>query len=324
MDDKINNPHDKLFRKMWSNIDVARDYLNHYLPKALLRLIDVDSLEISKDSFVEKELEDYYSDILYKVNIAGAEGCVYLLFEHKSYQDRLIHLQLLGYMLKLWQLHVRQSKKQPLPVIIPIVFYHGKRRWAAGERLSGLFSNENPDLSAFIPDFGFVLNDLTQYTDDQIKGNVLLRSVSLLFKHVFDPDIAGKLPGILSLLKDLSHKETGTEYIEAFLRYILSTVENISSDGIKTIVEQSLPNVDGDSIMTLADKWKEEGFQRGIQQGLLEGIDLALIVKFGNTAENEKILSIIKDIQNVDRLKKIKSAILEAESISELIERVSK
>jgi predicted transposase/invertase (TIGR01784 family) len=328
MNDKLVNPHDKLFRKTWSNIDVAKDYLTNYLPGPLLKRIDLDSLEISKDSFIEKELEDYYSDILYKVGIAGRKGFVYLLFEHKSYPDRLIHLQLLSYMLKIWQLHRSQVKKSPLPVIIPIVFYHGRKKWSGGLRLSALFSNHDPELQAYIPDFGFILHDLTQYPDDQIKGNVLFRTVALLFKHIFDPDITDKLPGILSLLKELSQKETGIEYIESLLRYLLSTVEEISAEGMKTILEHSLPNINGDLVMTLAEKWKKEGFeqgiQQGVQQGLLEGIELALILKFGTTAESKKLLKIMKNIQNVDRLKQVKSAILEVKTIAELIERCSK
>jgi len=268
----------------------------------------------------------------------------------------LIHLQLLGYMLKIWQLHIAQAKKLPLPVIIPIVFYHGRKKWSGGLRLSALFSNSDPELQAYIPDFGFILHDLTQYPDDQIKGNVLFRTVALLFKHIFDPDITDKLPGILSLLKELSQKETGIEYIESLLRYLLSTVEEISAEGMKTILEQSLPNINGDLVMTLEKKKKKEGFekgmqqgvqqgiqqgvqqgiqqgiqqgvqqgiQQGVQQGLLEGIELALILKFGTTAESKKLLKIMKNIQNVDRLKQVKSAILEVKTIAELIERCSK
>ena len=173
---------------------------------------------------------------------------------------------------------------------------------------------------------------------------MLFRTVALLFKHIFDPDITDKLPGILSLLKELSQKETGIEYIESLLRYLLSTVEEISAEGMKTILEQSLPNINGDMVMTLAEKWKKEGFeqgirqgvqqgiqqgvqqgmQQGVRQGLLEGIELALILKFGKTAENKKLLKVMKNIQSVDRLKQIKSAILEAKTIAELIERCTK
>jgi predicted transposase YdaD len=33
---------------------------------------------------IEKELEELFSDILYKVNLAGQEAYLYFLFEHKS------------------------------------------------------------------------------------------------------------------------------------------------------------------------------------------------------------------------------------------------
>jgi hypothetical protein len=212
------------------------------------------------------------------------------------------------------------------------VFYYGRKKWSGGLRLSALFSNHDPELQAYIPDFGFILHDLTQYPDDQIKGHVLFRTVALLFKHIFDPDITDKLPGILSLLGELSRKKTGIEYIETLLRYLLSTVKEISAEGMKTILKQSLPDINGDLIMTLAEKWKKEGFdkgirqgvQQGVHQGLLEGIELALILKFGKTAENKKLLKVMKNIQSVDRLKQIKSAILEAKTITELIERCSK
>ena len=35
------------------------------LPGKALDLVDMSTLEISKDSFIEKELADYYPDILY-------------------------------------------------------------------------------------------------------------------------------------------------------------------------------------------------------------------------------------------------------------------
>lgn len=135
MDNKIGNPHDKLFRETLSDVANARDYLSNYLPGRVLDLVDLDSLEISKDSFIEKELKDYFSDILYKVNFRKTQGYIYLLFEHKSYEEQRVHVQLLGYMHKIWQLHGKQSKKMPLPVVVPLVFTTAKRNG----RLKGVF-----------------------------------------------------------------------------------------------------------------------------------------------------------------------------------------
>jgi predicted transposase YdaD len=108
----VTNPHDKLFRETWSNLDNARSFLHHYLPDHVLACMDLETLEISKDSFVEKELLDYYSDMLYKVTLSGKSGFVYVLFEHKSYYDRYVHLQLLEYMGKIWRLHKTEEEKR--------------------------------------------------------------------------------------------------------------------------------------------------------------------------------------------------------------------
>jgi len=250
---EIISPHDKLFRETWSNVEVARDFLLHYLPEKVLNVIDLDTLEISKESFVEKELKDYFSDIFYKINLEGEPGYIYFLLEHKSYQDKLIHLQLLEYLLKIWQLHLKQSKVKRLPIIIPLVLYHERRKWSAGRKFSSLLSGPKEVLVEYIPDFQYILYDLGRYSDEEIKGSIIPRVVMLLFKHIFDPDLRGKLPGILSLMHDLLEQDTGLKYLETLLRYLFNTMDNITVDEIKNIVEHSLSEEKGGVIMTLAE-----------------------------------------------------------------------
>jgi hypothetical protein len=54
------------------------------------------------------------------------------------------------------------------------------------------------------------------YADAEIKGTITARVVMLIFKHLFDQDFTDKLPGILSLLKDLSEKETGVNILNVW------------------------------------------------------------------------------------------------------------
>jgi len=42
-----------------------------------------------------KKLSQNFSDMLYRVDIRGKPSFVYLLFEHKSYMDRMIAFQFL-------------------------------------------------------------------------------------------------------------------------------------------------------------------------------------------------------------------------------------
>jgi predicted transposase/invertase (TIGR01784 family) len=119
--DEVINPHDKLFRATWSDLATAKSFLQNYLPQEILTLTALDTLEICKDTFVEKDLRDFYFDLLYKVDLSGAAGYIYILFEHKSYQDKLAPLQLLEYMLKIWRLYLKQNSLERLPIIIPLV-----------------------------------------------------------------------------------------------------------------------------------------------------------------------------------------------------------
>lgn len=61
---EINHPHDAFFKKVFARTDVAADFLTHYLPPEVLRLLDVQTLELVKDTFVDPELQQHFSDLL--------------------------------------------------------------------------------------------------------------------------------------------------------------------------------------------------------------------------------------------------------------------
>jgi len=330
MTDDIGNPHDRLFREIWSDRDVAMDFLRNYLPEKILKLSDLSSLEICKDSFVEEDLKEYFSDLLYRMKLEKQEGYIYLLFEHKSYPERLIHLQLSEYMLKIWRLHLKQHKTKYIPVIVPAVLYHGKRKWNAKIKFSGMFSGPVKELSEYIPDFEYVLYDLSRYSDDEIKGTVLSRAVMLLMKHISDPDLIMKLPGIFLLMRDLLRQDTGLRYIETILRYLYSAAET-QPEEIINVLEQTLSEEGRKMGMTAADRLRKEGYdqgvhqgiqqgvQQGIQQGicegLVEGIELGLSLKFGE--KGLKMMPRIRKIQDISRLKYLKEKIRTAVSSEE-------
>jgi len=92
----------------------------------------------------------------------------------------------------------------------------------------------------YIPDFRYVLYDLSKYPDDDIKGTITARVVMLILNHIFEQDFVEKLPGIFSLLKDLSEKETGLQYFESLIKYIFSNVEDMTPEQFQTIVSKPL------------------------------------------------------------------------------------
>ena len=98
-------------------------------------------MELEKDTMIEEELKDVFSDLIYKVSLNGKDAYLYFLFEHKSYPYKKIALQLLKYIRSIWELKMKQGEKEKLPLIIPLVFYHGRLKWNIGLRLSDLLDD---------------------------------------------------------------------------------------------------------------------------------------------------------------------------------------
>ena len=81
----LTNPHDRFFKSLFSREDVGRDFFTNYLPQEIITLIDPDSAELVKDTFVDQELGEFFSDMLYKVRlrdgsvrVLGIHGCNHL------------------------------------------------------------------------------------------------------------------------------------------------------------------------------------------------------------------------------------------------------
>ncbi|MCF8093379.1 MAG: Rpn family recombination-promoting nuclease/putative transposase [Desulfotignum sp.] len=324
---RVINPHDKLIREIYGDQANAHSFLTNNLPEKVLDLMDMSTLEISKDSFIEKELADYYSDILYRVMLKdGGEGFIYLLFEHKSYHDKYVHLQLLEYMVKIWRLYIKQHKGRTfkLPIVIPLLICHARQKWPENTvRLTSLLAGPVDDLAGYIPDFGFELYDLHRFSDDQIKGSIMNRVMMLLFKYIFTPELQYKLPEIFSLLRTLMEKETGLQYLEVVIRYLASVLdeEDLSLQQIKEMAEQAISKETGGYIMTLAEKLHNEGKLEGRLEGKLEGlretIELGITLKFPEDIDT--VMDKVNIIDDLDTLKKIKEAIKTAQDISEIL-----
>ena len=73
------NPYNSLFRQVWSDPENAKGFLSAWLPEKTVAVMNMESLEICRDSYVSKSLRTYYSDILYKIRLADSEGYIYLL-----------------------------------------------------------------------------------------------------------------------------------------------------------------------------------------------------------------------------------------------------
>ncbi|MGV8165579.1 MAG: Rpn family recombination-promoting nuclease/putative transposase [Alkaliphilus sp.] len=298
--------------------------MTNYLPKNILDIINTNEMQVIKDSFIEKDLQETFSDLLYKVKMKEKTVYVYILFEHKSYPYRLIAFQLLKYITKIWELLIKQNdvgKNGELSLIIPVVFYHGKEKWKISSKLSAIVEETPEDLDVYLPDFKYVLCDLSKYSDEELKGGAILRIFLELTKHVYTYEsFLKKLQEIMIIFMELRGKEAGIEYFKVVVKYLLSTRDDLTMRDIVEAVKQTVPERSGD-LMTIAQRLRDEGIEKGIEKGkreeLFETVTVQLNKRFKTkvlpVALSKKIASL-----NSEQLRKIRDDIFEIETLEDI------
>jgi hypothetical protein len=172
-----------------------------------------------------------------------------------------------------------------------MILYHGEEKWSIGTNFASMYGDIPEVLKPYVPDFKYMLMDLSDFVDNRIMGEYVWNAVLMLFKYVSGPEYADKIPEILKSLHNEFNKDNGFRILETLLRYIYSTV-NKGAVEYKEVIKKALPKDKEGVIMTLADMFinegrsegirigEERGEQRGEQRGLHKALMTAISSRF--------------------------------------------
>jgi len=174
------------FKEIESEKENAIDLIEATFPDDVLSELIPDSLTIDTNSYVDKNLKEYYSDLVYNCKCRNnAEIKISLLFEHKSYKPENEYLQLLRYIINIWSF--QEKNKQKLTLIIPVIFYHGEENWKY-RPITNFFKDYNENLYRFLPGFDYIITDICQFDDNKIRNELVKRDINkalfMLFKYI--------------------------------------------------------------------------------------------------------------------------------------------
>ncbi len=192
-------PHDATFRQFLSQPEIARDFMELHLPAELGAICDLNTLKLESGSFVEDDLRQYFSDVLYSLKTTRDEkGYIHVLIEHQSSPDKLMAFRLLRYAVAAMQRHLEAGHKS-LPLVIPVLFYTGKRSpYPYSTRWLDAFSD--PVLAARLYAEPFPLVDVTVIPDEEIAGHRSMAALTLLQKHIHQRDFAELMDTLVPVL----------------------------------------------------------------------------------------------------------------------------
>ncbi len=221
---------------------------------------------------IDEEMQSHQTDILYQAQLQSGEPVtIYFLFEHKSYADGRVALQLLRYMVRVWERQEKEGARLLTP-IIPLVLYHGARRWSVPLDFASLVAGGGlAELRPYLPDFRYQLNDFSHLSDEAIGGSLRLQVSLEVLRAVFNPRLREDLGRLVGLLMRLLEQRTGLEYLHTVLYYLSTTVEGISRAELER--ELVAHGEQGEELMaTIAQELRQEGIQQGLQRGIEQGV----------------------------------------------------
>ena len=142
-------------------------------------------------------------------------------------------------------------------------------------------------MGRYVPDFESLIWDLSRYSDEEIKGGVLLRVAFLLMKHIHSQDIGKLLPGAFGLLEGLEDRRTALQFLHAALRYLSSGSSHMSREELINALNEIHMDEGSDLMMaTLAEQWIEQGIEQGMLKDAREMVQEAISSRFGSVPED--------------------------------------
>src|SRR5512132_1485497 len=320
-----NNLHDGLFKATFSQVDHAAGELRVILPPALAARLDFSTLTLCPGSFVDEAFSWRHTDLLFTALFAGRPALVYLLFEHQSSEHPRMPFRMLQYEVRIWEAHLaKHPDTAKLPVILPVVPHHGDGGWRAAVAFEELLDIEPEllaEIGAYLPRFQFVLDDLDTTSDDAIRAramSALGRFVLWCLKHARRPGLfEHELGRWGEVVREAWNAPDGGAAIRMIFRYIFEVDEQLTVDELKRLATKTIGEDVEEEIVTLADRLREEGRQKGERTGERKLLLKQLTLRFG-TLPDAALARV--NAAGVEQLEAWAERVLTALTLAEVIE----
>lgn len=265
---QINNPRfrDSSSKIIFADNILSSQFLRDYADMEILRKIQPEDIEDVSERYVPLYSTERNSDTVKRVDISKylpqqdvrpLKLPLYIisLVEHKTQVEYNVVMQLLRYMVHIWEdyekemekMHPGISKRKEFqyPPILPIVYYEGTDRWTASTDLADRISCGKL-LDKYLPHFRYQLVTLHDYSNEELlaKGDEI--SLAMLINKIQTFEDLSAFTGLPekqleSILKDTPEYLLGTltDILRALL-YHMNLPENEVEGAVAKIKERKM------------------------------------------------------------------------------------
>ena len=198
--ERVQSPHDRLLSRALMQREAALELVRSHLPPEFTRHLKPETLELADTSFIDANLKRRFTDRLFRVELTddvarelGTESRfvhLLVLVDHKSAPDKNMVIQMLGYMVRIWE-HGIENHLPVIP-IVPWVIYNGRRPWKVARSLAELIPIPE-SWKRYLPGMEVPILDVSRMRDSAMEGEPILQITLVLLKHGRSPDLGERL-----------------------------------------------------------------------------------------------------------------------------------
>lgn len=298
---------------IFENPTLCSQLLRDYSGIEILKDIKPEDIEDVTERFIPMFTDEREADVVKKVHLPGGndegEEVFIALIEHKSGVDYNVVMQILRYMVYIWEDYEKQmemahpgishTKGFKYPPILPIVYYEDRPDWNASETLHPRVTLESV-FSEYIPDFKYHLISINSFGKEELIDRNDGLSLVMLLNRIRSAEEFK----VLNLPKDYLDKlisESPKDVLGVIAKVIAVVLrkQNIPEDAINNLVDQLkerkgmalFDNYVGFDVQEEWRKSREKTIVEQVCKKLKRGLSPETIA-----VETEETLSYIKEI----------------------------
>ena len=314
--------HDSSSKIIFGNAELCSQFLRNYMDIPILKNVRAEDIEDISERYVPMFTEERNSDTVKRVKLSEKDTLYFIsLIEHKTKVDYNITMQLLRYMVFIWEDYEKEMEKKhrgisrtkdfKYPPILPIVYYEGTQKWTAPANFKDrvLF---NAAFEPFTPKFFYKLVQLNEYSVEKLIEKKDELSLVMLINRIQSMEEFRELNLPEDYLQNLSEHSTA-ELLESVIKVITVLLRhlNIPEDEVEEFTGQVKEWKMGELFENFKDfdlpaarrKAQEEGMKQGMKQGREEGM------KQGRNEGEERMARLVRILIEENRMEDLQRAV---------------
>ena len=272
----FNTPHNDFFGQLMNRKEIAIAFFKRFLPPHILAQADFSTLRIEESKHIMLGGVKLYNDMIYSLTLyQGQKVCILLMCEHQSKPHPQMPFRLLQYNVATIADHLEQ-KNAHIPIIVNIVFYHGKEPWNYSTALADYYKDRELGVQ-YLDTAPFILVLLPSSRADEVYIDKNLGFCFAAFRCTSSPDPYEELSHFMDIPVFKEYFQNLPEEDRYLMVNYLGKCITRKGHSLEKLVTLTTNNTKEKEEMmkSIAQEYIDKGIEQGMERGRQEKLGIA-------------------------------------------------